>query len=503
MPRRAGAYLVFLVLSAAVVFGDHWPYYSLPYFWDEHGQFIPAALDILNSGWCVPRSTVPNVHPPGVMAYLALVWRLAGYSIPAARAAMLALGALTLFFSFLLAIRLTRRLPGAPAFTAAALLAADPLFYTQSMLAQLDMPAMLFSTLALLLFLEERYAAAAFACVALVLAKETGVVLPLLFTVMLLLRSEWKRAAFFLPSFAVLALWLLILWRATGNLLGDTGFAHYNVSYPLNPVRLATAAVRRGWFLFFSDFRWIGAAAIVIALRKSALFRTPEWRITGLFAAAHVLLVSVFGGASLERYLLPVLPALYAAVAAGFSLWPGEWRLLAAVSMTLGLAAGLFWNPPYPFPYENNLAMVDFVRLHQSAAQVLEANFAGRTIYTAWPLTAALRRSDFGYVHQPLRTIETSDLRVSTLSKLDPNAASVLVLYSRTWEPEWSLLKYQAIEEFLRRFYDYDRQMDSSEVRRHFGMRGIARWEQRGQWVEIYARPERLRSDIIPVNGAN
>ena len=61
----------------------------------------------------------------------------------------------------------------------------DPLFYTQGMMAQLDMPAMLFTVLALLLFCLDRHAAAAAACTALVLAKETGALLPLIFGLVL------------------------------------------------------------------------------------------------------------------------------------------------------------------------------------------------------------------------------------------------------------------------------------------------------------------------------
>ena len=76
-----------------MVFLAHAPYFGLPYFWDELGQFVPSALDILHDGAWVPHSAVPNAHPPGVMAYLALVWKIFGYSIAATRAAMLALAA--------------------------------------------------------------------------------------------------------------------------------------------------------------------------------------------------------------------------------------------------------------------------------------------------------------------------------------------------------------------------------------------------------------------------
>src|ERR1700689_2288879 len=92
---RAIRFSTFLlpVAFALVVFLAHLPYLGLPYFWDELGQFVPAALDILHDGAWIPHSTVPNAHPPAVMAYLALVWRMAGYSITATRWSMLALAA--------------------------------------------------------------------------------------------------------------------------------------------------------------------------------------------------------------------------------------------------------------------------------------------------------------------------------------------------------------------------------------------------------------------------
>jgi 4-amino-4-deoxy-L-arabinose transferase-like glycosyltransferase len=486
---RTGTHLYFLICFSAGLFLIHLPYLSLPYFWDEMGQFVPAALDILHDGAWVPHSTVPNVHPPGVMAYLALVWRVFGYSIPATRSAMLLLSALVVLFSFLLAIQLCRGLRAAPAFTAILLLLCDPLFYTQSMMAQLDMPAMLFTVMALLLFLQDRHIAAALACTALVASKETGALLPLIFGAVLFFDKDRRRyTALYIAPFVVLAGWLFVLWRSTGQLFGDAGFAHYNIGYALHPVRAAICLVRRIYYLLFDDFRWVGSIGMVLAWQYRKLYANRAWRITGLFITAHVVMVSVLGGAELERYLLPILPLLYIAMAAAWTTLLPVWRNLSIGVACAGLIAGMFRNPPFPFPYENNLAMADFVQLQQSAAQNLEESFAGKPVYTAWPLTQALRNPAFGYVRRPLTSMETSDLRYSTLRRMDPDAVDVLVLYSRTWEPEWSVLRLPLARRFLAHFYEYEPQMDSAQVREHFGLQAIARWTQRGQWIEIYAR---------------
>jgi len=178
--RHASA-LYFFLSFTALLLAIHLPYLTLPFFWDELGQFVPAALDLYRGGAWIPHSTAPNVHPPGLTALLALVWSFAGFSIPATRLTMLLLASAGALFSFLLAIRLARGTAGAPAFASVLFLIATPLFFTQSMMAQLDLPAMVFTALALLLFLEGRLAASAAACTAAVLMKETAISTPLVF----------------------------------------------------------------------------------------------------------------------------------------------------------------------------------------------------------------------------------------------------------------------------------------------------------------------------------
>jgi len=479
-------------LITLIVLLSHAAYLNLPYFWDEMGQFVPAALDILRDGAWVPHSTVPNAHPPGVMAYLAAVWKIFGYSIFATRVAMLLLASLAVLVALRLSERLNPGLSRAWILAPVILLPLDPLFYMQSMLAQLDMPAMLFTLLALLLFLEGRHKSAALASVALVLTKETGALLPLILGAALWIdRKSRKQAWFYAAPFLALAVWFFVLWRATGHLFGDPGFTHYNLAYALNPVRAAVSLVRRIYYLFVADFRWVGAFAIVYAWRRAPVYSTHAWKITWAFIAAHTLMVSLLGGAELERYLLPVVPLIYIAMAAAWSTVSAWTRNASLVAVSAGLLLGLFLNPPFPFPYENNLALVDFVGLQHDAARYLERVYPSQTIYTAWPLTQALRDPAFGYVGQRLPVAETSDLRRSTLEAIDPSAVEVLVVYSRTWEPEWGVLRWPVVQQFLTRYYEYGPQMNAEEVRQHFGLVPVQRWTRGGQWIEIYARAKR------------
>src|SRR6266852_5811803 len=104
----------------------------LPYFWDEAGYYIPAARDLYLSGTLIPHSTPSNAHPPLVLAWLALAWRLAGYSPLVTRTATLLVAAFSLLGLFRLA-RFAAILPVAWATTA--LVALYPVFFTQSSLA--------------------------------------------------------------------------------------------------------------------------------------------------------------------------------------------------------------------------------------------------------------------------------------------------------------------------------------------------------------------------------
>src|SRR5882762_1128674 len=108
-PREQWQFLaIFFFLFAIPLFAIHSQLLTLPFFWDEHGQFIPTALDLLRQGVWVARSTIPNVHPPGVEVYLVAWYKLFGFSIPVTRVAMLLVASFGLLFTFLLAIELSR-----------------------------------------------------------------------------------------------------------------------------------------------------------------------------------------------------------------------------------------------------------------------------------------------------------------------------------------------------------------------------------------------------------
>src|SRR5882724_10974322 len=180
--------LLFAIYFAALML-LHAPLLRLPYFWDEAGYYIPAARDLHLTGALIPHSTPSNAHPPLVMAWLALAWRVAGYSPLVTRTAMLVVAAFSLLGLFRLA-RFAANLPVAWATTA--LVALYPAFFTQSSLAHLDLAAAGFTFWGLLAYLEDRPWKHALWFSLAALAKETAILAPLALVV-------WEVFAGWLP----------------------------------------------------------------------------------------------------------------------------------------------------------------------------------------------------------------------------------------------------------------------------------------------------------------
>src|SRR5207245_9768070 len=97
--RGLSSGVVFAAIFAAI-FLLHAPLLRLPYFWDEAGYYIPAARDLLLSGNVIPHSTPSNAHPPLVMAYLALCWKIFGYATVVTRCALVVFVAFSLLGLF-------------------------------------------------------------------------------------------------------------------------------------------------------------------------------------------------------------------------------------------------------------------------------------------------------------------------------------------------------------------------------------------------------------------
>ena len=162
--------LIFALLFLSLL-GLHIPLLRLPYFWDEAGYYIPAARDLLLHGTLIPYSTPSNAHPPLVMAYLALAWKVFAYAPVVTRTAMLAVAA----FALLGVFRLAQRVANTEVAIASVICTAlYPVFFAQSSLAHLDLAAAAFTFWGLLAYVESRRWDVALWFSLAVLAKETA-----------------------------------------------------------------------------------------------------------------------------------------------------------------------------------------------------------------------------------------------------------------------------------------------------------------------------------------
>ncbi len=215
--------------------------------------------------------------------------------------------------------------------------------------------------------------------------------------------------------------------------------------------------------------------------------------VAGSLVAAHVLLVSVLGGAVLERYLLPVLPVVYIAMAVSLAAVKPPAGIAWQAALVAGVAAGNWMNPPYPFPYEDNLAFADFVHLQQEASSYVAGVCPGARVQTVWPLTLELTRPELGFVPRriPVRTLP--DLSPPTVRRLDWRRVQVLVAFSRNWAPPFNILQFRLVAAFWRRFYGYVPFASRTDLPRLVPFPPTASFARRGQWVQVFLNPAACR----------
>lgn len=494
------------VFAGLAVF--HFPFLNLPYFWDEAGYYIPAALDIYNGWRLVPESTLPTGHTPLVMVYLALAWKLFGFSPLVTRSAMVLIAAATVAATYALGRRVTGR---EPAVWAALLLALSPMFFAQSTMVFLDLPAALFTTLAVIALLDGRMLMFAVVASLAVLTKETAVVLLPVGRGYAIYRArhgvplqgqqrpaprDWL--ALIAPLVPLVA-WTFYYHHETGFWTGNAEYLQFNLYTTLSPERFFWTLLRRSYEVFVGGFNWllvVGAAVGIWWQRRQSHRGTEAQRESRYYLilaagmiAAYILMLSIVGGAVLPRYLLPIVPLfILVAVALVWRLPKAFARATCGVTLACFVAAW-FINPPYPFPYEDNLSYADFIRLHQDAARYLESRPSGERILTAWPASDELARPFLGYVTKPLSVVPLAGLTAIDFEKVAPESFDLLYVYSRKWEPpnNW-LPRWPVFRRAQERHFGYAPQISNEELAMRFHLKLLRQFERRGQWVRIFEK---------------
>jgi hypothetical protein len=518
----ATVWWVRLPVVAALIFASslllHIRLLSLPYFWDEAGYYIPAARDLWQHFQLIPTSTLTNAHPPFVMAWLALAWKIFGYHPTVTRVAMLLVATFTLTGVFHLARQIAN---SRVALASVIVTALFPVFFAQSTLAHLDMAAAGFTIWGLAAYMRDRYPHATVWFALAGLAKETAILAPLALVLWELMgialrESNWKKFFIFRPT-SLRALWLfasvlpLLGWfgyhhHETGFIFGNPEFVRYNLGATLHPIRFLGALAMRLWQLFGYMNMFVLTIAAVLAMRQRALASDEPDRNGGrskvaerpriaipvqivflVLTAAYLSALSVVGGAVLARYLLPVYPLVIVVFVS--TLWRRLpwWPAFIGV-VALSFVLGLVINPPYHFAPEDNLNYAHFVRLHQEAARYLEQHPPAVRILTAWPGSDELTKPYLGYVSHPVQIVRIENFSLPQIlaAREAANTYDMAFLFSTKYEPVGGfLIRLPFWRALQQRFFDYHEDVSPELAAEMLQGRIVYRQSSGGQWLAI------------------
>jgi 4-amino-4-deoxy-L-arabinose transferase-like glycosyltransferase len=437
-----------LIALILCMIAAHLSLLRVPYFWDET-YFAPAARDLFLSGNLLPSSVAVESHPPLVYFWLAIWWKLFGFSIPVARIAMLAISALTLAAVYRLAELLTT---GAVPIVATALTAVYPVFFAESTMVQLDMAAAGLTLWALVTYLRGRRWGSGLLFTLAVLAKETAIVAPAAIlaleivmairdrqhSITVAIRSALRTAFPLLLPLLVLLCWFGWLYHASGTFFGNDRYVRTNVFGTLHPMRMILACGQHLWHLliYLNLFVLTGLAAIIWATCPRLLPRcapgqnSRAWLTLAAVIAAYVLMLSVVGEVALARYLLPVYPLVIIASVAAISSRVKWWPAVAGLA-AIAFVAGLF---PYTnrllFRRDDNLAYLDYVALHQAAVESF-ANGHKVKVLTVWPVKFELSQPWLGYTKQPLEVSLIDSFTQQDLTAAKQNQPEYILMYPK------------------------------------------------------------------------
>jgi 4-amino-4-deoxy-L-arabinose transferase-like glycosyltransferase len=516
-----------LIFAAVLLL--HLPLLTLPYFWDEAGYYIPAAHDILLKLQFIPTSTLSNAHPPLVMAWIALFWKIFGYHIAVARIAAVLIAAFTLAGLFQLARELTNSTVALGSVICTALF---PVFFAQSTMVHLDMAAAGFTLWGLAAYVRDRYPHVTFWFALAGLAKETAILAPLALVAWELLgiflrNSRWKKYFLFrstslrllwiFVSIIPIGIWLAYHQRHTGYILGNPEYLRYNLGATLHPVRFVAALAQRLWQLFgYMNLFVLTIAALLAISRPPLVTANPDRNGGGKAAAerprisiaaqlifvvialAYALALSLVGGAVLARYLLPVYPLVVLVFVSTI------WRRLPWWPAFLGVVClafllGLVINPPYHFAPEDNLNYADFVKLHEQAARYLEAHPPAARVLTAWPASDEITKPYLGYVHKSVPIVRIDDFSLPQIvaARDATDTYDMAFVFSTKYEPTRGfLIRLPFWEALQKRYFDYHVDVPPETAAEMLQGHIVFLAERSGQWVAILQMDRALNARL-------
>ncbi len=547
-----------LILAFVVLI--HLTLLRLPYFWDEGGYYIPAALDFYHHGWLVPHFT--NAHPPLPNIVLGSLWHLFGFRILVTRLIVCAFAAAALLAVF----RLAQSLLGNTAAIAVTLLTAVyPIWYTQSSLAHADIFAAAFTLWAFAIYIptgilenwqtgrpnkessqlknKPRYLLIALLFSLAALSKETAILQPATLAALELfyiLRDPAHRrerlkmlAALSFPLLPLVA-WYAYHRHVTGFTFGNPEYLRYNATANLTARHVLTSVYYRFLHLFWQRNIWLpvtlALACLFLPAKQDVAQRTdselknsklktqqnPAFPLTSSLLPLPCLILSnwlafsVLGGALLTRYLLPVYPLILILCVA---VWQSRSRYLPAFALVTAAAFISAWwlNPPTSFAPEDNLTYRDMIVVHQQAIDYVADHYPQATVLTAWPVAADLFNPYLGYVKTPVKAVSIEDFTLPSVRKAaedtrpSPDAPggtapydTAIVFTTHFLEPGFRRYLEAHPESFRGREFAATRDLSPQEIATLLGGHVIVTFDRHGEWAAVLRFDRSYEARLTP-----
>jgi hypothetical protein len=303
----------------------------------------------------------------------------------------------------------------------------------------------------------------------------------------------------------VLAAWYTFHYARTGYVFGNPEFFRYNVASTLNPLRFLLALGLRQWQAFGYMHLWLLTLGMLLAMILPAVqdFGRERRRMAVSVQAIFLFIVGIYmiamaliGGAVLARYMLTAVPLVIILAVSTLYRRLRYWRVAVAV-VAVAFIAAWFWNPPYGFSPEDNLAYRDYVVLHENGERFLEARYPMAHVLTAWPASDELTRPWLGYVTRPVQVVRVEDFSLDqVLSAAEfRDHFEVALVFSTKYEPRNALLdRWSRWTEWKRRFFGFHRDVPPAAAARILNGKIVFSEERAGQWIAVI---EMQRSEWI------
>jgi hypothetical protein len=327
-------------------------------------------------------------------------------------------------------------------------------------------------------------------------------------------RSVTLRIASLLIPALPLVLWYAYHYAHTGYVFGNPEFFRYNVAATLSPTRFFLALAMRLWQVSGYLHLWVLTLATLLAMwmlppesdsgSERPRISLPVQMVFYVVVLTYVVAMALIGGAVLARYMLPAVPLII--IVCVSTLWRrlSFWRA-AIACVALAFVAAWFWNPPYGFSPEDNLAYRDCIVLHEDGEQFLEARYPMAGVLTAWPASDELTRPWLGYVTRPMRVVRIEDFSLDEVlsaadfrSDVSGSNYEVALVFSTKYEPgpaSWD--HWRTWTEWKTRFFGFHRDLPPAAAAQILGGHIVFSEQRKGQWIAVIEM-ERIEEATLP-----